>query len=237
MVEDHGAVADLLDVAEEVGAQEDGRAAVARDVGDRAEHLAPAGRVEAERRLVEEHDRRVVHERPRDPQPLAHPAAERGDQRGGAIAEADLAEQRRGRRARARPRAAVEAAVVGQVLRGGLLQRVAGALGQHPDPRADPARPRVRDAHHGEAARRRPEDRRQDAERRRLAGAVRAEDADELAGVRGEREALERGHAAVLLAQADRLDGRGAAARFGRGRGPGLQNAQVLTSRHPRGGR
>ena len=43
--------------------------------GDQRAELARADRVDADRRLVEEEDRRIVQEPARDVQPLAHPAA------------------------------------------------------------------------------------------------------------------------------------------------------------------
>ena len=48
---------------------------------DDREHLALPGRVEAERRLVEEDDLGIVDERAGDAEPLPHPAAVGGDQR------------------------------------------------------------------------------------------------------------------------------------------------------------
>ena len=80
--------------------EHDGRAALARDALDEAQHLPLARRVEPQRRLVEEHDLRVVDQRAGDAEPLAHPAAVGGDPRRPALGQADLVEQRGGRRAR-----------------------------------------------------------------------------------------------------------------------------------------
>src|SRR5207248_2441880 len=148
---------------------------LARDPPDRVEDLPLAGRVEPERRLVEEDDLRVVDERPRDPEPLAHPAAVRADPRAAALLEPDLSQQRRRSRAGSRPPEPVEPRVVAEELLARLPLRVAGALGADADPLPDHGRPRVRDAGDGERALRRLEDRRQHADRRRLAGAVAAE--------------------------------------------------------------
>ena len=65
---------------------------------------------------------------------------------------------------------------------------------------------RVRDARDGEAPARRLEDRRQHPDRGRLAGAVRPEHAEDLAGLRLEAEILDGDERAVALLDASRLD-------------------------------
>ena len=59
--------------------------------------------VEPAERLVEEHDARLVQQRPRDGQPLHHPAAEGPDQVVGAVREARRASSARAHRRVAGP--------------------------------------------------------------------------------------------------------------------------------------
>ena len=66
-VEDKHLRADLLDLGEQVRAEEHRRAAFSRDPANEHEHLSLSGRVEPESRLVEKHDLRLVDERPRKP--------------------------------------------------------------------------------------------------------------------------------------------------------------------------
>ena len=97
-------------------AEEDRRAPLPRDRAHVAEDLALPGRIEAERRLVQEDDRGIVDERARDPEPLAHPAAVCRDRRARAIGEPHLLEQRARDGARAAREMAVEPGVVAQIL-------------------------------------------------------------------------------------------------------------------------
>src|SRR5262245_45449102 len=89
-------------------AEQHGGAALGRDPADVAEDLPLAGRVEAERRLVEEDDERVVHERARDSEALPHAAAEARDERAAAVEETDLPEEAARGRVRAGAPLAVE---------------------------------------------------------------------------------------------------------------------------------
>src|SRR5262245_53207851 len=188
-------------------AEQHGGAALGRDPADVAEDLPLAGRVEAERRLVEEDDERVVHERARDSEALPHAAAEARDERAAAVEETDLPEEAARGRVRAGAPLAVEARVEAQVLLRGLPLRVAGALREDADPPADLGRPRVIDAGDAEPAARRLEDRRQDTDGGRLAGAVRSEEAEHLARFDGERQVLDREPLPVPLFDALGLDG------------------------------
>ena len=88
-VQDQHVRAVLLDLVEQMGAQQHGGPALPRDRADIAQHLPLPRGVEAERRLVQEDGDRVVDERPRDAEPLPHPAA--------------VGRDRRPRRARAAP--------------------------------------------------------------------------------------------------------------------------------------
>src|SRR5581483_1270175 len=134
--------------------------------------------------------------------PLAHAAAVRGDERPAPLAEADLLQERPADGGRARARVAVQPGVVADVLVARLTLRVPRALRQDADPPPDLLWPRVRDARDREPAVARRQDRRQHANRRRLAGAVRAEHAEHLAGVDADREVGEGEQLAVALPDA-----------------------------------
>jgi hypothetical protein len=101
----------------------------------------------------------------------------------------------------------VEPGVVAQELDAGLLIRVARALGQHPDPPPDLDGSRVRDPGDREAASGRREDRRQDPDGRRLAGAVGSEQADHLAVARREGQLPDCDDGSVGLREGVGLDG------------------------------
>ena len=126
-------------------AEEDCGAALSCDTADQREHQALTGRVEPERRLVEEDDLRLVHQRACNPQPLAHAAAVARDQRGATVGQTDLGKQARGDRPRTRAALAVEPSEVAQVLVARLALRVTGTLRQDANPPADLGRPGVRD--------------------------------------------------------------------------------------------
>ena len=78
-IEDDDRVARTLDVAHQVGRDDDADAEVAADTPDQLEHLAPADRVEAGGRLVEERQQRVVHESLRQLHALLHSRGVRPD--------------------------------------------------------------------------------------------------------------------------------------------------------------
>ena len=62
-IDDDEVVADALDLAQQVGGHDDGDAELACRAAHQVQHLVAAGRVEAVRRLVEQHQPRVVDER------------------------------------------------------------------------------------------------------------------------------------------------------------------------------
>ena len=70
-VDDHDAVGERLHLAQKVGRQEHGAAAVGK-VAQELAHPAHAGWVKPVGGLVEDQDLRVAQQRVRDPQPLAH---------------------------------------------------------------------------------------------------------------------------------------------------------------------
>ena len=182
-VRDHGdPVAERVGLEHVVGRQQHGLARLGQR-GDQRAQLACADRIDPDRRLVEEEHRRVVQEAARDVQPLPHPAAVALDPLLLAALQADEVEQL----VDAGPLAAgldgVELGEVAQVVETREPLVEAALAPEHvADPLADPAR--VLDdvpAEHARAARRRDQQRDQHLDRRRLAGAVRAEQAEELA--------------------------------------------------------
>jgi hypothetical protein len=149
-VQDHDPRADLLHLRQHVGAQDDRDAAFAGDALDHAQHLRLTGRVEAECRLVEEHDRGVADQRAGDAQALAHAAAEVPDRRRRTRGQPNLGEQRVGGGRSGGARVPVEAGEVSEELARRLCLGIARALGEHADPAADLGGARVRHARHRE---------------------------------------------------------------------------------------
>ena len=75
MVEDHDAIADTLDLGQQVRVEDDRRAAVARRAHDRS-NVGPADGVERRRRLVEQDELGIAEEGDAKAQPLLHPLRE-----------------------------------------------------------------------------------------------------------------------------------------------------------------
>ncbi len=71
LVDDRDLVAGLLDLVEQMGREEHG-AALVDERANQVACLEDAGRVEPVHRLVENQQRRVGEQTPRDPEPLAH---------------------------------------------------------------------------------------------------------------------------------------------------------------------
>jgi hypothetical protein len=165
--------------------------------------------IEPRGRLVEEQDLRPVHERHRDVEPPLHAAGVGADQAAGGVGEAELIEQLAGSRRERTPVQAVDLPLQAQVLRPRGPAVDAGALADDAD--RPPHRGRgVHDVvsrhpgHAGIGARERGED----ADRRRLAGSVRPEQAEDRAGAYRQAEAVERrDFAGIRLDQTVRFDG------------------------------
>ena len=87
------AVTGFFDFAEQVGVEEHGGAAIPQFRHDVA-HQQPAERVEARRRLVEEHERRIVQQRLREPGALQHPFAVAAQRPIGSVEHVDACQQR-----------------------------------------------------------------------------------------------------------------------------------------------
>ena len=202
--------------------REERRLAGAVEVFEDAPEVDARLRVDAGRRLVEEEHLRLVDERAGDHQPLREAAGELEDHRAGAVGERELLEQLVRPRAGLRARHAEEAAVVVEVLPDGerAVERV--RLRDDADLALDGGRvaPDV-EAGDERPALRRDDRRRQHPDRRRLAGPVRAEQAEELAAADLEVEPVDGNEVAVDLAELFGADGRG----FGGDR-PSLAAAQ-----------
>ena len=216
VIHDADAVAELVGLLHVVRRQDDRLAGVVQAADDLPE-ADPALRVEAGGGLVEEQDRRVVEDRARDHQPLGEAARERHHRRLGALGEVELDEQVVGGGARGGGAHAEEAAVEVEVLPHGerAVERVRlrhdadqllGDRGVRDDV----------DVVHERLSRRRDHARGQHARGGGLAGAVGAEQPEDLALGDGQVEPVDRGDAArVDLGQIDGADdiGRGGSGR------------------------
>ena len=115
-LDDREPVAQLLDLAHQVGREQD-RDPVGRQPPDQVAHVAHAGRVEAGRGLVEEQEARPAQERPGEPEALAHPVRVAADAVAGAVVQVDqpqeLVDAARRRRRRASPASRGSAAPTG----------------------------------------------------------------------------------------------------------------------------
>jgi hypothetical protein len=151
---------------------------------DRRAQLPRSDRVDAERRLVQEHDRRVVEEPTGDVQPLAHPPRIALDPLLLATGEADQVEQLVDPPPLLPRRDRVQLGEVAQVVVGReALVQPAVAAEDVADPPAHLARvPDDVEAEHARRSRGRDQQRDQHLDRRRLAGAVRSEQAEQLSG-------------------------------------------------------
>ena len=177
-----------------------------RRSADQPAHLEDAGRVEAVHRLVEDQQGGVGDQAPRDPEPLPHAERVRLDAVVCALGEPDALERVRDAR---RGRAVARRGDDRQVLASGQVGVEARLL----DDRAD-ARERVRTLGRLRQSKQRdlaggrvrqPEQR---ADQGRLAGAVRAEEAEGDAGGDRQVDAVDGDAVAELLGQPARLDDR-----------------------------
>ncbi len=200
MVHDADPVAQRGGLIHVVGREQDGHAVVAK-LADAVPDKQARGGVEACRRLVEEEHLRLVHERPRDHHPLHLTTGEEIDLLVPALREAELSEELVGPRVALARRHAVISGVEQQVLTKRQRPVEVVALGDDREPAAggDWVRDDV-DAGDERAARGAPRSRREDADRRRLACAIRAEQAEDLAARDREADRIDRGRGAPRVA-------------------------------------
>jgi hypothetical protein len=196
-VNDHDPVADELDLREEVGVQEHRHAAAAQLLEEAPDRAAP-GRVERARGLVEKEHSRSPDERLRDAEALLHSLGHVLDVAPAGIGEADQLEQLgalgltacRSRESLVELHQLVRRAPPGEAEQ---LGEIAHRAARFPGAR-------LRAADDGRAAARANETA-ADLHEGRLAGAVRAEEADELAFLDRHVDAREGAHAAVALGE------------------------------------
>jgi hypothetical protein len=190
----------VLDLAHEVARQHHRPPALGERADERA-HLGHAAGVEPVRRLVEDQQLRVLQQRRGHAEPLPHAEGVRAHAVAGAVGQAGVAQHD----AHALLGDAGEAGEHAQVV----AAREVGVEGRALDDRAEPRQPvrgAGRRAEDGRLAGRRADQPEQHPQRRRLAGAVRAEQAVDLAAAHPQRQVLDRRRGAVALGQAAGLD-------------------------------
>ncbi len=192
-VDDQQLVGEAVGLLHVVGGEHHGERLLARQPADLGPHRGARLGIEAGRRLVEEQHRRPVHERGRDIQPAAHAARERADRATRCIAQPEVVEQPHGARSGVGGRGAAQP--------GGDLEVLARR--EHAGRCSSPARrsrstrarrrPRARTSCPATRAvpRGRRRQRREDLGGRRLAGAVRAEEAEHAALGHGEAQSVD----------------------------------------------
>ncbi len=172
-------VAGLLDLRQKVGVQKNRRAAL-RLLPQEVADLAPAHRIDAVGRLVQQEDVRLVHQRGGEAQPLRHPLGEFLDPHVGPLRQAHAVEQLRDSRFQGCGVHSRHAPEDRQRLAGGQISRKPVALGQVADAapalrirRGDSAQPGLARSRVGQAE--------QDLDGCGLAGPVGPEQAEDLA--------------------------------------------------------
>jgi hypothetical protein len=185
----------------EVAGDEHGAALGGQPAGQGA-HPADALGVQPVDRLVEHDDRRVAEQRHRDAEPLAHAEGELADPRAGDRLQPDQAEHL----VDPRHRDAVAGGQPAQVVAGGAAGVQRARLEQGADLAQRGGGVAVGAAVDGHAAGGRPVQPEDHAHRRRLAGAVGAEEAGHPARGDGEGDAVDGGLGAVLLGEAGDVD-------------------------------
>ena len=197
------------ELGEDVAADQDRLAHPAQLAQDLA-HLDPRARIQARGRLVQDEQLRVVDQRVRQAQPLAHPARERLDVRVALVDEAHDLQQLPDHGAAPRRRHVVAAREEVEVLPDPQVVVDAVEVGHVADPAAhldgvlgdgDPAHQRLPGGRGEQGG--------QDAHGGRLARAVGADEAVDLARADEEVDAGQRQLVVVALGEAARLDHRG----------------------------
>ena len=187
-------LAQRFGLVELVRDQQDGGAGVAQ-LGHRTPHLATRGRVETLGQLVEDHQPRAVEQRQHEEQPLSLATAQPGVRRPPQVLEPELLQQRA---PVARPRPGEE----GDRLRDPQPVRQTRALQLAADLRPQPVGVMDRiEAEHAELAGVGPAEPLEALDGGGLAGAVGADQAEHLAGVHVQVEAIDDGAAAVRLGE------------------------------------
>ena len=126
-------VAQRLDLAQDVRREQDRQVALGDEAPEQREQLLDARRVDRDRRLVEDEDRRLLDQGVGDAEALAHAARVRLGLLVGGVVEPDLVEQLVDPRLGDGPRQAVELGRVAQVLAAGQAAVEAHVVGQVAD--------------------------------------------------------------------------------------------------------
>ena len=207
VIDEHDAIAEPLRFLHVVRAVENGRAGRGLFAHGGEDALARL-RIDADRRLVEQEHARCMQEGAGEIEAPLHAAGEGRDDVVGALGETGDVERARDGRTRVAPRQPEQAHEEMQVLACG-QRRVERDLLRHQAERAPRLRRLAVDGMAGDRrrARARPAQRREHGQRRGFAGAVRPQQADDLAGLDREADAVER--RARTVAQAQILDGDG----------------------------
>ena len=206
VIDDRDAVA-RVGLFEIVRRQEERRPVLGAELLEESPDPAALARVEAEGRLVEEEDRRAVEDPAREVERAPHAARERPDAHLAPVLEPEQVERLVDPDLALLAGQAVEAGAEAQVLVGGQVEVEGGLLEDDADLPANPERigldvePRDLDASPGGL-----EQRRQHADRRRLAGPVRAQEAEELAGADVEVDRVDRAHPTVVAPEPSYCD-------------------------------
>ena len=222
LVHDDEAIAELLGLVHVVGRQDERRASLLEPVEAVPDEVACLW-VEASRRLVEEHEARLIDQRAGDRQAPLHAAGQRLDLGIGAIGQLDELEQVGGPPARLAPGQVEVAAIDDEVVAGGHLLVEPIFLGDDADPRPDRRTAGVRiHPEDPELATRPRRDAADHAHRRRLPRPVRAEEAECLATRDVEVDRVDGRERAEALGQATGVDERGRRIVGDLGHGPGM---------------
>ena len=188
---------------------------------DVAPQRRPRLRVEPDRRLVQEQHARGVQQAAGDLQPALHPARERAHERRAAIGQAHELEHRVEPRGHAGASQPIDGGVEAQVLLGAEMLVERGLLEDEADAPANlGALPHDVESRHPGAAGRGPQQRAKHLDRRRLAGTVGPEEAEQLPRRHAQVDAAHGFDGAIGLRQPARVDRerplRGARGRAGR---------------------
>ena len=198
------AIAGRLHFAQQMRIEEH-RDPVGAQLVDDAAHQQPAQRIEPGGRLVQEDELRIVQQRLRQPHALEHALAVAAQRAIGGVQQVDARQQPIDAGVQRDAAQPIEPPVEPQQLGRGERVVKAEMLGKKADARADRAIAERRAQHVPRAGRRR-DQRQQHLDRRGLAGAVRPEKAEDLAGAHLQRQIGHREGVAELLAQGVGLD-------------------------------
>ena len=226
-IDDPDAVGQHVGLLEVLRRQEDGRALLTRQARDLVPQRGARLHVEAGRRLVEEEDARAVQQRQREVQPALHAARVGRRPAIGGVGEADALEQLVAAAAALGARDALQPALQAHVLAAG-QHRVERHVLQRDADRGAHLGSLLRDvvARDGRPARGRRQQRREHLDGRRLAGAVGAEEAVDLARRHVQVDPVDGAHAALELAdEALHVD----STLFGHGRQPTQERLRLST--------